>query len=238
MLEDLPIELPFEPALEAILTEIARQFEAQATAREASMSVSPSPMIATVIVGVTGAVASGKSTFASKLAGRVESWFAPHSDSGLSEQPRRSAVILSTDHYLPDYDRTPEHLRDLPESSDLIRLAHDLSELRAGRRTRIPQWSFEMHARTGEVDVGPADVVIVEGLHALHHLPRLHVDWAIFVDAPREIRWSRAVERERAGDRPWPIEYLEHFFENVAEPTYQRSAANYRKQAHWIVRNG
>lgn len=238
MREDFPIELPFEPALEAILTEIARQFEAQDTARSATratMSASRAPMIATVIVGVTGAVASGKSTFASKLAGRVESGFSPRSDTVLTEQPRRSVVVLSTDHYLPDYDRTPEHLRDLPESSDLVRLARDLSELRAGRRTRVPQWSFETHSRIGESEVDPADVVIVEGLHALHAIPRAHVDCAIFLEAPREVRWSRAVERERAGDRPWPIEYLEHFFTNVAEPTFALHAERYRATAHFIV---
>ena len=151
--------------------------------------------------------------------------------------PSRRVVVLSTDHYLPDYDRTPEHLRDLPESSDLIRLAHDLSELRAGRAARVPQWSFETHARTGEIDVEPADLVVVEGLHALHERPRAHVDVAVFLEAPREVRWERAVERERAGDRPWPIEYLAHFFEHVAEPTYQRSAAQYREYAHWVVRN-
>ena len=56
------------------------------------------------VVGITGAVAAGKSTLARRL----------------------SACVVSTDHYLPDYDRTPEHLRDLPESSDLARLAQDL----------------------------------------------------------------------------------------------------------------
>jgi uridine kinase len=53
------------------------------------------------VVGITGAVAAGKSTLARRI----------------------SACVVSTDHYLPDYDRTPEHLRDLPESSDLARLA-------------------------------------------------------------------------------------------------------------------
>jgi uridine kinase len=207
------------------------------------------------VVGITGAVAAGKSTFAQRLAQRLaqrmggemgghaqtvdiamDATIDATSDAACTPVlPSRRVVVLSTDHYLPDYDRTPEHLRDLPESSDLVRLAHDLSELRAGRAARVPQWSFETHARTGEVDVGPADVVIVEGLHALHDLPRVHVDWAIFVEAPREVRWSRAVERERAGDRPWPIEYLEHFFTNVAEPTFALHAERYRATADFIV---
>ena len=168
-----------------------------------------------VVVGVTGAVASGKSTLARAL----------------------SECIVSTDHYLPDYDATPEHLRDLPESADLARLARDLAELRAGRATRIPQWSFDTHSRVGERHVEPASLVVVEGLHALHELPRAHVDLAVFVEAPKDVRWRRAVERERAGDRPWPLEYLEHFFHTVAEPTYALHAERYRAAAHVVVLN-
>jgi len=166
------------------------------------------------VIGVTGAVAAGKSTLARTL----------------------SPVVVSTDHYLPDYDATPEHLRDLPESSDLARLARDLADLRAGRATRIPQWSFESHARVGELHVEPASIVVVEGLHALHETVRGHVDVAVFIETPREVRWARAVARELAGDRPWPIEYLEHFFTNVAEPTYARHADRYRDTAHFVVR--
>jgi uridine kinase len=168
------------------------------------------------VVGITGPVAAGKSTLAKCV----------------------SACIVSTDHYLPDYDRTPEHLRDLPDSSDLPRLAADLAELRAGRTARIPRWTFEAHARVGEQEIVPAPIVVVEGLHALHPLPRAHVDVAVYVDAPRELRWERAVARERAGDRPWPIEYLRHFFENVAEPTYAAHAAAYRDAAHVVVVTG
>ncbi len=168
------------------------------------------------VVGITGPVAAGKSTLAARV----------------------SACIVSTDHYLPDYDRTPEHLRDLPESSDLPRLAADLAELRAGRTARIPRWTFEAHARVGEQEIAPAPIVVVEGLHALHPLPRAHVDVAVYVDAPRDVRWERAVTRERAGDRPWPIEYLRHFFENVAEPTHAAHAAAYRDAAHVVVVTG
>jgi uridine kinase len=168
-----------------------------------------------VVVGVTGAVASGKSTLARAL----------------------SSCVVSTDHYLPDYERTAEHLRDLPESSDLARLARDLAELRAGRSARIPLWSFDTHSRVGEQEVPPAPLIVVEGLHALHALPRAQVDLAVFVEAPQEVRWARAVAREKAGDRPWPLEYLEHFFHTVAEPTYARHADGYRAAAHFVVRN-
>jgi uridine kinase len=77
----------------------------------------------------------------------------------------------------------------------------------------------------------------VEGLHALHALPRQHIDIAVFVDAPQALRWQRAVAREQAGDRPWPIEYLEKFFHTVAEPTFALHADEYRSGAHFVVVN-
>jgi uridine kinase len=167
------------------------------------------------VIGVTGAVAAGKSTLARAL----------------------SPIVVSTDHYLPDYDATPERLRDLPESSDLARLARDLAELRAGRATDIPRWSFDTHSRVGEQRIEAHEIVVVEGLHALHAVARAHVDIAVFVDAPRDARWARAVAREKAGDRPWPVEYLEHFFTTVAEPTFARHAGGYRACAHFVVVN-
>ena len=167
------------------------------------------------VIGVTGAVAAGKSTLARTL----------------------SECVVSTDNYLPDYHSTAEHLRDLPESSDLERLARDLAALRSGCGTNIPLWTFAEHRRIGEQRVETADVVVVEGLHALHALPRQHIDIAVFVDAPQITRWQRAVAREQAGDRPWPIEYLEKFFHSVAEPTFALHADGYRRAAHFVVIN-
>ena len=166
-------------------------------------------------IGVTGAVAAGKSTLARTL----------------------SECVVSTDNYLPDYHTTAEHLRDLPESSDLERLARDIAALRSGCGTNIPLWTFAEHRRIGEQRVETADVVVVEGLHALHALPRQHVDIAVFVDAPQPTRWQRAVAREQAGDRPWPIEYLDKFFHSVAEPTFALHADGYRRAAHFVVIN-
>ena len=167
------------------------------------------------VIGVTGAVAAGKSTLARTL----------------------SECVVSTDNYLPDYHTTAEHLRDLPESSDLERLARDIAALRIGCGTNIPLWTFAEHRRIGEQRVETADVVVVEGLHALHALPRQHVDIAVFVDAPQPTRWQRAVAREQAGDRPWPIEYLDKFFHSVAEPTFALHADGYRRAAHFVVIN-
>ena len=163
-----------------------------------------------LVVGINGPMASGKSTLAALLGG----------------------LVVSTDRYLPDYDGLPEQAWDLPGSSDLARLAADLSLLRAGAPARIPTWSFRSHSRTGEELVRPDSLVVVEGLHALHGRVRPLLDLSVAVDAPRAVRWARCVERERRGERGWPIEQVQRFFAEVAEPTFDAHGRRDGLHAH------
>lgn len=165
------------------------------------------------VVGITGPMAAGKSTLAACVGG----------------------LVISTDRYLPDYDGLPEHEWDLPARSDLARLARDLATLREGRAARLPVWSFHSHSRVGEELVEPRPVVVVEGLHALAADVRPHLDVAVFVDAPRDVRWARCVERERRGERGWTIEYVERFFGEVAEPTFNAHGRREAARAQVIV---
>lgn len=169
------------------------------------------------VVGITGPVGAGKSTLAARL----------------------SDCVLSTDDYLPDYDRTPEHLRDLPEHADLARLLEDLSSLRDGRVTRVPRWSFQSHSRVGEREVTPPAhrLIVIEGLHALHHVHAHALDVRVFVDAPATVRWQRWEQLESSGQRGWGVEYAREFFDRVAEPTFERYAPHYRNAASIIVLN-
>jgi uridine kinase len=167
------------------------------------------------IVGITGPVGAGKSTLAARL----------------------SPCIISTDHYLPDYERTPVHERDLPERADLVRLLADLTSLRTGKPTSIPQWSFHTHTREGELLMQPHEFVVVEGLHALHDTHAGALDVRIFVEASPAIRLARWENIARTGQRGWGVEETRSFFHNVAEPTFNSRADGYRAAAHLIVVN-
>ena len=167
------------------------------------------------IVGITGPVGAGKSTLAARLSG----------------------CVIATDHYLPNYDVTPEHERDLPERSDLARLLADLRSLRTGQPTRIPQWSFHTHNRVGEQEIQPHDLIVVEGLHALHETHAPGLDIRVYVDAPPSIRWARWENLALTGQRGWGVEETRTFFHTVAEPTFHARAHGYRNSAHLIVSN-
>ncbi|MEZ6232650.1 MAG: AAA family ATPase [Phycisphaerales bacterium] len=171
------------------------------------------------VVGVAGPPGAGKSHLARSL---VE---------------RAGGLVVTTDDYLPDYDATPEHLRDLPESSDLERLASDLAALARGEAALVPEWSFKEHRRVGRREVRASGVIVCEGLHALHERVRRVLDLCVLVEASAGTRWARVERRERAGERGWTVEYAKEFFETVADPTFARYAPGYRGVADVIVRN-
>src|SRR5690349_3741033 len=111
-----------------------------------------------ITIGITGPVGSGKTTLAQRL----------------------STCIISTDHYLPDYDKVAYEERDLPHTSDLPGLARDLQTLKRGLAADIPTWSFRTHRREGARRVESGAVIVCEGIHALHETVAPHLDLRIF----------------------------------------------------------
>lgn len=171
---------------------------------------------ARIVIGITGPVGAGKSTLAAKV----------------------SRCVLATDNYLPDYEQVPEAERDEARHADGASLAQNIADLRAGRVAHVPRWSFQTHRREGFFRVEPAGIIVVEGIHALaaHALPLL--DLAVFVEAPRDVRWRRWEVLESTGQRGWGVEKARTFFGEVAEPTFEKHAAAYRAMAHVVVENG
>lgn len=175
----------------------------------------PSGAAAARVVGITGPVGSGKSTLAARLGG----------------------AHVPTDHYLPDYHRLAEHERDEPRHADRELLALHLDRLRRGEPVEMPVWCFHAHARVGTRPVPSAPLVVCEGLFALDDLVLPLLDLAVFVEAPPVTRWARWERLERNGERGWGVERARAYFDAVAEPTFAKYAAEYRRRAHVIVRN-
>lgn len=173
------------------------------------------------VIGVTGPVGSGKTT----LARAVAALAAPDS------------LVLSTDHYLPDYDGIRYEERDEPHHADLPLLAQHLIDLRAGRTVNVPEWSFHTHSRVGSTRLNPAPLIVCEGIHALHATVRESLDLRVFVHAGASTRWSRWRAIEERGERGWGVDVAKAFFDQVAEPTFDRHAPDYLRYADVVVEN-
>lgn len=168
-----------------------------------------------VVLAISGPVGAGKTLLADQL----------------------SSCIVSTDAFLPDYDKVEFAQRDLPEHADLEGLAHVLSSLLAGQETQVPVWSFKTHRREGYEAIEPARIIVCEGIHALHETVRPQTDISIFVEASAQTRWERWEQLELTGQRGWGVDKARDHFENVAEPTYARFSQEYRSRAAFIVVN-
>ena len=114
---------------------------------------------------LAGPSASGKSTTAQLLAARA----AAHG---------RNAHVISMDEFYrpvtaPDYPRGTDGSPDFdrPESLDLPLLRQCLTRLLAGEACELPRYDFATNLRlpeTARLQPGKQDLLIVEGLHALH----------------------------------------------------------------------
>jgi len=169
-----------------------------------------------LVIGITGPLGAGKSTVASSL----------------------SPLVIRTDDYLPDYYLVPEHLRDLPESSDLARLSADITSLRTGQAAMVPVWSFQTHRREGERSAQPAPIIVVEGIHAFAINDHVPFNLRVFVEAPAHTRWSRWRQIEQSGERGWGVERARDYFNSVAEPAFQAREAHLRILADVFIENG
>ncbi len=171
------------------------------------------------VVCIAGRVGSGKSTLARRLADSAP------------------ALLISTDDYLPDYDATPEHLRDEPASAHLPELAGHLAHLLAGHPVDLPVWSFHEHRRTHHRRAEPAPLIVVEGIHALHAGLDPVRSLGVLVMASTPTRWARWEALESSGQRGWGVEKARAFFETVADPTFERHHAGYLRRADYLVLN-
>jgi uridine kinase len=80
---------------------------------------------------------------------------------------------------------------------DIPRLARDVVDpLAAGREAGFSSYDWAARALRGWRTVEPRGIVVVEGVCALHRRLRDAYDVRVWVDAPRDVRLARGVERD------------------------------------------
>jgi uridine kinase len=137
----------------------------------------------TVWIGIDGFGASGKSTFAMRVAAALD----------------RVAVVPVDDFGGPrieewDWDRFRDQL---------------VGPLLDGRPARYQRWEWKARAGGAWVDVRAGSVVIVEGVSSTRAEAAVPWDLTVWVDAPQEIRLRRAVARDGEAMLPmWLDEWM------------------------------
>jgi uridine kinase len=142
------------------------------------------------LVGLAGGSGSGKTALAAAVA----------------EALHPIAVArLAQDAYYRDRSALPAAARDeldfdVPEALDRELFVQHLRALRGGHAVRPPRYCFVTHCRQAPGErVGPADVVLVEGLWLLVDPGvRALLDLRIYLEAPERLRLSRRLSRDVA----------------------------------------
>jgi uridine kinase len=155
----------------------------------------------TLVVGISGGSASGKSTLAAALAGRLAA-FGP--------------VVLNQDTYFHDWSHLPPEEREARKTAnhpDAVRwpdLVAHVRRLREGGTAPVPVPGTRAAVRGDEPrELGPTRLLIVEG-HLIFGEPALRplLDLKLFLDVPPDERVLRRMYRdsvERGGDLAWAI---------------------------------
>ncbi len=135
------------------------------------------------LVGVTGGVAAGKSTFASSLA---------------EELARRGlrAQVISLDGYLKSNAVLQAaglaHRKGFPESFDFARLVGDVARMRAGEAVRVPVYDHAANdVVAAEMVVEPGGILILEGVVALAPEIAGLLHFKVFLDTDLEVARAR-----------------------------------------------
>eukprot|EP01029_Cantina_marsupialis_P031811 TRINITY_DN9261_c0_g1_i1.p1 TRINITY_DN9261_c0_g1~~TRINITY_DN9261_c0_g1_i1.p1 ORF type:complete len:255 (+),score=57.87 TRINITY_DN9261_c0_g1_i1:123-887(+) len=161
------------------------------------------------IIGVAGASGSGKTTVCGKL---------------LSQLPAKRICIISIDNYYfgCDPDEDSDYNFDHPDALDFDLLAEHLKLLREGKTVEIPQYDFCTHSRTDKTtSVGNVDVVIVDGIFALHmECLRKHYDIGVFAVEDADVCLTRRIRRD-VSERGRSVNSILDQYEKFVKPAFE-----------------
>ena len=130
----------------------------------------------TRVVAIDGPAGSGKSTLAARLASLLD------------------APVVHMDDIYPGWD-------GLAAAAPLLR-DWVLEPLARGRPARFRRYDWSLDTYGDWVDVPAADVLVVEGCGSGSRAVAPYLSMLLWVEAPRDIRFARGIERDGEAYRP------------------------------------
>ncbi len=182
----------------------------------------------TVVIGVSGGSASGKTTVANRIKEAFED----------------RVELLSQDFYYLPYDDLSFEERvklnyDHPNAFDTERLIQDIRELKEGKAIERPVYSYTEYTRLSEtVTVMPAKVIVVEGFMIFENTSlRELMDIKIFVDTDADERLIRRIIRD-VSERGRTLESVINQYIDSVKPMHEQFVEPYKKYADIIIPRG
>lgn len=181
-----------------------------------------------VIIGICGGTGAGKTTLVS-YAARI-----------LGES---NTLIIEQDHYYKHHPELSFEQRcrinfDHPDALDFELMTHHVQMLAHGNNIQRPVYSFEKHLRMPEtVLCAPKKIILVEGILVFSHQPLMQLfDFKIYIDASKEIRVKRRVQRDIAL-RGRTLEEVHQRFDTTLHAMHERFIEPNKEKADLIVTN-
>ncbi len=158
-----------------------------------------------ILIGITGASASGKSTITKIITDKINSVL---QESTKNDQMLPVAVISGDNYYheisgdvtkvggIMNFLAEEDNDLNSPKDVNIKRMNEDLMSLKEGNETNLPTYSFKTFESNPEgLKQKPARCIISEGIFALHDTVKDVHDVKIFIDAPEDIITARWYER-------------------------------------------
>ncbi|ADR36276.1 uridine kinase [Oceanithermus profundus] len=181
------------------------------------------------VIGIAGGTGSGKTTVTRRV---------------IEVVGKDRVALLQMDNYYKNQDHLTFEERtrinyDHPDAFDMPLLIDHLSRLVRGEPVESPLYSFVEHTRARETKpVGPAPVVVLEGILALYDAElrrRMHLK--VFVDADPDVRFIRRLRRDVDERGRSPESVIEQYL-NFVRPMHIAFVEPSKRFADVIIPHG
>ncbi len=182
-----------------------------------------------IIIGISGASASGKSLLANTIVNELSSCH---------------VAVISEDSYYKDHSNIPFEERvkinyDHPNSLDHELLIEHLKLLQQGKSANIPVYNHAEHVREKETrTIGQHSIIVIEGiLLFVDQDLRDLMDIRIFMDTALDICLIRRLKRDMK-ERGRSLDAVIKQYEDTVRPMYMQFIEPSKRYADIIVPRG
>ncbi|MEF8774377.1 MAG: uridine kinase [Halobacteriales archaeon] len=184
--------------------------------------------IPSFVVGIAGGTGAGKTTIAEQI----------------TETVGEDVARFPLDNYYRDLSHLDVAEReeinyDHPSAFEWELVREHLGRLLEGQAIEMPRYDFSVHNRTdATVRVEPADVIVVEGIFALHDEAVVDMqDLRLYVETDADVRILRRIRRDVI-DRGRDLEGVIEQYLSTVKPMHEQFVEPTRKHADLIIPEG